>query len=81
MKERLVQQIQVSLAEIESCSLFIDTAFIRKYFDISPSLIYSKQRIVGKNREWTFSNMPLATSNEVESQPVAIRDLIEKELK
>ena len=60
MKKRLVQRIQVSLAEIESCNLFIDTAFIRKWYDISPSLVYSEQRIVGKVREWTFSNTPLA---------------------
>lgn len=67
MIKRLVQQIQVSLAEIESSNLFIDTAFVRRWYKISPCLTYSSQRIVGKAREWTFSNMPLATSNSVES--------------
>ncbi len=61
MKERLVQQIEISLAEIESCNLFIDTVFVRKHYDISPSLTYSEQQIVGKNRRWIFSNMPVAT--------------------
>ena len=68
MRERLVQVIQVSLAEIESCNLFIDTAFVRKNYSISPCLTYSKQQIIGKNHEWTFSNMPFATTNKENSQ-------------
>ena len=60
MKERLVQQIQVSLSEIENCNLFIDTAFVRKWYKISPCLTYSRQQIVGKCREWIFSNMPIS---------------------
>ena len=64
MKKRLVQAIQISLAEIESCNLFIDTAFVRKHHNISPCLIYSRQQIVGKTREWTFSNMPIVIPNK-----------------
>lgn len=67
-ESRLVQQIQISLAEIESCNLFVDTAFVRKWYNISPVLTYSRQEMIGKSREWTFSNMSLATTKKVQKE-------------
>ena len=59
MKEILEQRIQMSLKEIKQSRLLVDTTSIRRDYNISPALRFSKQHVVGNNREWIFSNLPI----------------------
>ena len=64
MKEILEQRIQMSLKSIKQHRLLIDTAFIRRDYNISPALRFSKQHVVGNNREWIFSNLPITEPSQ-----------------
>ena len=53
--KRLVQVISVSLSQHSD---FGDEAYVRRHFFVSSVLEYTRQRVIDKNREWTFSNKP-----------------------